>query len=371
MQNHSEGKVTVLAGKELNAELVSATGSVFGNPEFRNHEQIVHCFDADTGLQAIIAIHNTLLGPALGGTRMWAYSSAGEALYDVLRLSRGMTYKNAVAGLDLGGGKAVIIGDSRTGKTPELVRAFARYVDRLGGHYITAEDVGISLADVEEMATETDHVRGTRAAGLGDPSPYTAFGVFSGVKATARAAFGSDDLKGLHVCVQGIGQVGMTLARYLHESGAKLTVADLNETALAAAVSEFGAASVSPLDAHRVDCDIFAPCALGAVLNEKSIPQIRARAIAGAANNQLYRAADGVALKDRGILYAPDYVINAGGVISIADVQAASTPEAMYERVSRIDTVLSGIFERAKAESTTPESIANAIAEERLAAARS
>jgi len=362
--------VTVLAGKELNAEFVSATGSVFGSPDFRDHEQVIHCHDAASGLHAIIAIHNTILGPALGGTRMWAYDSAAEALSDVLRLSRGMTYKNAVAGLDLGGGKAVIIGNSKTDKSPDMIRAFARYVDRLGGHYITAEDVGISLADVELMGTETDHVRGTRESGLGDPSPFTAYGVFSGLKATARAAFGTDDLNGVHVCVQGIGHVGMNLARYLHEAGAKLTVADLNKEAVARAMSDLGAASVTPQEAHRVACDVFSPCALGGALNEKSIPQIRARAIAGAANNQLGNAADGIAVKARGILYAPDYVINAGGVISIADLEAASTRDAMFERVARIYNVLTGIFERARAESTTPEVIANTLAEERLAAAK-
>ncbi len=353
----------------MTVEFAQLTGSIFQNPSFRDHEQVIYCSDAASGLKAIIAIHSTLLGPSLGGTRMWNYASEAEALSDVLRLSRGMTYKNAVAGLDLGGGKAVIIGNSRTDKSPLLIRAFARYVDRLGGHYITAEDVGISLADVEIMAQETDHVRGTRAAGLGDPSPFTAYGVFCGLKATARAAFGTDDLHGVHVCVQGIGQVGMALARFLFEAGAKLTIADINEAAVAKAVAEFGAQSVAPDEAHRAKCDIFAPCALGGALNETSIPEIRAKAVAGAANNQLRRASDGEALSARGILYAPDYVLNAGGVISIADVKAAPTAQAMFKRVARIDDVVTSIFARAKTENSLPEAVANEIAEERLRAA--
>lgn len=362
--------MTLTAGTQMSVDFMAATGSIFNHRDFRDHEQIVHCFDAGSGLKAIIAIHSTTLGPALGGTRMWNYASEAEALSDVLRLSHGMTYKNAISGLDLGGGKAVIIGNSKTDKNPDLIRAFARFVDRLSGTYITAEDVGISLADVELMAEETDHVRGTRKAGLGDPSPYTAYGVFAGLRATARAAFGSDDLKGIHVCVQGIGQVGMSLAGFLHEAGAKLTVADINPSAIAQAVEEFGANSIAPDDAHRVDCDIYAPCALGGALNETSIPDIRAKAIAGSANNQLGRPEDGEALRARGILYAPDYVINAGGVISIADVSAAPTPNEMYARVGRIDDVLSGIFARAKAENKLPEEIADRMAEERIEGAK-
>ncbi|MBZ0217636.1 MAG: leucine dehydrogenase [Fimbriimonadaceae bacterium] len=354
----------------MSVEFTTANGSVFENSDFRNHEQIIHCFDGATGLKAIIAIHSTILGPSLGGTRMWKYASEADALRDVLRLSRGMTYKNAISGLDLGGGKAVIIGDSMTTKTPELILAFARFVDRLGGNYITAEDVGISLADVELMATEIDHVRGTRASGLGDPSPYTAYGVFAGIKAAARAALGSDDLNGIHVCVQGIGQVGMSLARFLHAAGAKLTVADINTSAIDRAIEEFGALGVSPEEAHRVDCDIYAPCALGGALNETTIPEIRAKAVAGSANNQLQRPADGEKLRARGILYAPDYVINAGGVISIADVSAAPTEDRMYARVGRIDDVLTGIFARAAAEDKPPEAIADKMAEERISAVK-
>ena len=262
MQQHAA--VTIApAHRQLSG---NAAASVFANPEFSSHQQIAFCHHAQTGLKAIIAIHDCTLGPALGGCRMWPYASEAEALRDALRLSRGMTYKNSVAGLDLGGGKAVIIADSRKDKTPALIRAFARAVDGLGGRYITAEDVGISQDDAELMAQETAHVRGTQAAGLGDPSPYTAWGVFAGVKATARAALGADTLAGLHVCVQGLGHVGMALAEFLHEAGAKLTVADIYEPNVEDAVRRFGAQRVAAQDAHAVSCDLFAPCALGAML---------------------------------------------------------------------------------------------------------
>jgi leucine dehydrogenase len=348
----------------------ASRGAVFGAQAFDNHEQVVFCADRESGLSAIIAIHDTALGPALGGCRMWPYASEEEALTDALRLSRGMTYKNAVAGLDLGGGKSVIVADAHSDKSEAMIRSFARQVDRLAGRYITAEDVGISIADVDVMAQETAHVRGTTANGLGDPSPYTAWGVFHGLRAAARAAFGSDDLTGRHVAVQGVGQVGLALCRHLHEAGARLTVADVYEPNLQRARQLFGAEVVPAETIHAAECDVFAPCALGAALNPATVGEIKAKVVAGSANNQLAAPSDGLALFRRGILYAPDYVINAGGVISIGAVEEAPSREAMLTRIAKLDEVLTEIFARSRRETRPPEVIADRIAEERLAAAR-
>jgi leucine dehydrogenase len=343
--------------------------AVFDHPENAGHENVVFVQDRTTGLRAIIAVHDTTLGPALGGCRVWPYDNPGDALTDALRLSRGMTYKNALAGLDLGGGKAVIIADPRKDKTPALMEAFGDNVDRLSGTYITAEDVGVSPDDMEAVARRTGHVRGTSATGLGDPSPYTALGVFEGIRASARHVFGTDDLAGRSVSVQGLGHVGFDVARRLHEAGAALVVSDIHAPAVLRAIEAFGATAVDPAEAHMVEADIFSPCALGAGLNAVTIPRIRARIVAGAANNQLQTPADGLALRRRGILYAPDYAINAGGVISIALATPGGGDTLVTEKTLAIGETLSTIFERAAREDTTPERIADAIAEERLAGA--
>lgn len=340
--------------------------AVFDHPEFRDHEDVVFVRDREAGLSAIIAIHSTSLGPSLGGCRVWPYATPAEALTDALRLSRGMTYKNALAGLDLGGGKAVIIADPRKDKTPAMMEAFGRHVDRLSGSYITAEDVGVSPDDMDHISRKTTHVRGTKATGLGDPSPYTALGVFTGIRAAARHVYGSDDITGLTVSVQGLGHVGFDVAARLQEAGAKLIVSDIHAPSVVKAIETFGAQAVDPAEAHRVEADIFVPCALGAGLNARTIPQIRAKIVAGAANNQLQTPADGEALKARGILYAPDYAINAGGVISIALATPGGSDEAVRAKTLAIGDTLTEIFERAKVEDRTPEQIADRIAEERL-----
>lgn len=344
---------------------------VFDHPEFRGHEQVVFGHDAATGLRTVIAIHDTRLGPAAGGCRMWPYATPVEALTDALRLSRGMTYKNALAGLDLGGGKAVIIADPREHKTPDLLKAFGRQVASLGGRYITAEDVGISSADMEIVSSVTPHALGTEATGLGDPSPYTALGVFAGIKAAVRHKTGSDDLAGLTVSLQGLGNVGYGVATLLAGAGAKLIVSDINEAAVARAAAAFGAAGVAPGEAHAVEADVFCPCALGAGLNATTIPRIRAKIVAGAANNQLATEADGRALRDAGILYAPDYAINAGGIISIALGKPGGSDAEVRKAVLAISDTLGEIFRRADAAGKTTGAVADLMAEERLARARS
>ena len=296
---------------------IHTLGDLSGEPAFDGHEQVLSIDDEASGLKAIISIHDTRLGPALGGCRMWSYDSDKAALHDALRLSRAMTFKNALAGLALGGGKSVIIGDARTEKTPAKLLAFARALDSLEGRYLTAEDVGIGVADIELMRTVTAHVRGIPEGGVGDPSPHTAYGVFCGLKATAAIVLGSDDLAGVRVAVQGLGNVGSNLACLLHEAGAQLVIADIRQDAIDRAVDRFGAEVIEPDRAHAADVDIFSPCALGAILNARTIPQIRAKAVAGSANNQLETIDDGERLRQHGIVYAPDYVINAGGVIAI------------------------------------------------------
>jgi leucine dehydrogenase len=343
---------------------------VFADPAFDAHEQVVFCSDGETGLRAIIAIHNTALGPALGGTRMWSYLSEAAALADALRLARGMTYKNALANLSHGGGKAVIIGTADTDRKSELLRAFARHVDRLGGCFITGQDVGLTLADVDVIAEVTPHVRGGTKGRVGDPSPSTTLGVFKGIAAAVAHQLCSTNLEGLSVCVQGLGAVGMRLCRMLHLAGAVLTVSDIREAAVRQAQEKFGATVVDPRHAHAADVDVFAPCALGAVLDHRTVPEIRARVVAGAANNQLATAADGELLWKRGILYAPDYVINAGGVIAIAQDGPEFDPQRLNWDVLRIAETLRHIFERAEAEGAPTSVIADRMAEERLARAR-
>ncbi len=342
---------------------------LFESPDFDNHEQVVYCCDPDSGLRAIIAIHNTNLGPGLGGCRMWPYENEAEALRDVLRLSRGMTYKSAITGLPYGGGKAVIIGDPRTQKSEALLRAMGRFVERLGGHYHTAEDVGTTVADMDILRQETGYAHGSSGAG-GDPSPATAYGVFMGMRAAAAFKFDRDTLDGMSVAVQGLGNVGRRLCRYLAEDGARLLVTDIVEDAVTAAVKEYGATPI-PIDAiHREKVDIFAPCALGAVLNDRSIPELGAKIVAGSANNQLGAAHHGEMLRQRGILYAPDYVINAGGLIDIHIDAQGGDQDAVLDRTGRIyDTALS-IFQRAEQEKAPTDRIADRMAEERFVPAQ-
>src|SRR5690625_1165121 len=292
---------------------------VFEQLKMYDYEQVVYCQDKNSNLKAIIAIHDTTLGPALGGTRMWNYNNEEEALEDVLRLARGMTYKNAAAGLNLGGGKAVIIGDPRQEKSEALFRAFGRYVNSLNGRYITAEDVGTTEEDMDFIHMETKFVTGTSSGGVGDPSPVTALGIYHGMKAAAKEAFGSDDLSGKTIAVQGVGHVAFQLCKYLHKEDANLIVADINKQAVDRAVSEFNAEAIHPDDIYEVECDIYSPCALGGTINDQTINKLKAKVIAGSANNQLLENRHGDLLFEKGIVYAPDYVINSGGVINVAD----------------------------------------------------
>ncbi len=342
---------------------------VFGAPDFDDHELVVFGTDPDVGLNAIVAIHDTTLGPALGGCRMWPYASEDEALTDVLRLSRAMTYKHALADTGQGGGKAVVIGDARTDKTPQLMYALGRFIDMLGGRYVTAEDVGTSVADMVEVRRATRHVAGYHEGARGDPSPATAYGVLCGIKAAVRHKLGRADLGGLKVAVQGLGHVGHALCGYLHEAGARLFVADIDDAALARAVEAYSAVAAAPGEIHGVDADVFAPCALGGVLNDATIPEIKATVVAGAANNQLARPGHGRELARRGILYAPDYVINAGGVINISMANDYDHDRAM-RRTEKIDGTLTRIFERADDERLPTNRVADRMAQERIAAAR-
>lgn len=346
--------------------------SVFSAPSFSDHELVTFGYDAETGLKAIIAVHDSTLGPALGGTRMWAYDSEDQALEDVLRLSKGMTYKAAVAGLNLGGGKAVIIGNAKTDKSEALLEAYGRFVDSLGGRYITAEDVGTSPADMEVVRRVTRHAVGISEGGNhdGDPSPATAWGTFHGLRAAVAHRLGRQDLKGVTVAIQGMGHVGFWLARYLHEAGAKLTVTDIDPKLLRKAKKEFGASVVEPEQIYGAKADVFAPCALGGILNDDSIPQLKAKVVAGSANNQLGMDRHGVALRQRGILYAPDYVINAGGIIIISHEGPDYDEQAAFDDCAKIHDTLTTIFQRADKDNASPHVIADRMAEERLETAR-
>ena len=345
---------------------------LFTSRHFDDHEQVAFFSDTGSGLRAIIAVHNTNLGPALGGVRMWPYGSEAEALADVLRLSRGMTYKSALAGLRLGGGKAVIIGDPRTGKSDPRLRAMGRCVERMGGRYIAAEDSGTTVADMKKLAKETRHVVGVAdkvssdgADRSGDPSPTTARGVFLGLRAAVRHRLQRNDLDGIRVAVQGVGSVGTGLARMLSDSGATLTVSDVDEDAVERAVEAFGASAVPVDDIYRAPVDVFAPCGLGGTINDATIDQLQARVVAGAANNQLAEARHGRALMERGILYAPDYVINAGGVIDVAFELEGRDGAELYPKVDAIAGVLSEIFARAEVESRPTSAVADDLARER------
>lgn len=333
-----------------------------------DYEQLVFCQDKQSGLKAIIAIHDTTLGPALGGTRMWTYESEEAAIEDALRLARGMTYKNAAAGLNLGGGKTVIIGDPRKDKNEEMFRAFGRYIQGLNGRYITAEDVGTTVEDMDIIHDETDFVTGISPAfgSSGNPSPVTAYGVYKGMKAAAKAAFGTDSLEGKTVAVQGVGNVAYNLCRHLHEEGAKLIVTDINKEAVERAVAEFGARAVDPDDIYSQECDIYAPCALGATINDDTIPQLKAKVIAGAANNQLKETRHGDQIHDMGIVYAPDYVINAGGVINVADELYGYNSERALKKVEGIYGNIERVLEISKRDRMPTYLAADRLAEERI-----
>ena len=343
--------------------------TVFSTPEYDGHEHVAFGHDEETGLRAIIAIHNSNLGPGVGGCRMWPYPDDTAALRDALRLSRGMTYKSALAGLPFGGGKSVIIGDARTQKTPALMRAMGRFVESLGGRYVAAEDIGMTMADMDEMATVTEHVTGTSATS-GNPSPYTAYGVLRGIEAAVeRKLQHNDGLAGVQVAIQGLGAVGFDLARRLHEKGAELHVADINKDAVQRAVDTFGAIPVDTQNIHAAAVDVFAPCALGAVVNDKTIGELGAQIVAGSANNQLAEDRHGEALAARGVLYAPDYVINAGGIIEIAHGKSFGgyhDDSKIYAHLDTIHDTLTEIFERAETHGTATNTVADTMAEERF-----
>ncbi|HEX6599611.1 MAG TPA: Glu/Leu/Phe/Val dehydrogenase [Gemmatimonadaceae bacterium] len=331
------------------------------------HEQLVLCNDTSAGYRGIIAIHSTTLGPALGGTRFWNYASDEEAIVDALRLARGMTYKNAVAGLNLGGGKSVIIGNNKTTDREMIFRAHGRFVESLGGRYITAEDVGTSTADMDYVHMETKNVTGL-AGRSGDPSPVTAHGVFRAIQASAKEKWGSDDLSGRTVSVQGAGHVGYFLSKELHEAGAKLIVTDIDAERVKQVVSEFGARAVAPDEIYGVQADIFAPCALGGIINDKTIPQLKVEVVSGAANNALLEDRHGEVLDQKGILYAPDYVANAGGVINVYSELAGWSSARAFRKADEIyDTVLR-VFKIAKTDKVPTYVAADRLAEQRIAA---
>lgn len=341
---------------------------IFKYMEKYDYEQLVICQDKASGLKAIIAIHDTTLGPALGGCRMWTYASEEEAIEDALRLARGMTYKNAAAGLNLGGGKTVIIGDPFKDKNEEMFRALGRFIQGLNGRYITAEDVGTTVADMDLIHEETDYVTGISPTfgSSGNPSPVTAYGVYLGMKASAKEAFGSDSLEGKKIAVQGLGNVAYTLCEYLHKEGAHLIVTDINEAAVKRVVENFGATAVAPNEIYSVDADIFAPCALGAIINDDTIPQFKFKVIAGSANNQLQESRHGQVLHEQGIVYAPDYVINAGGVINVADELYGYNRDRAFKRVEMIYDSLTKIYTISKEENIPTYLAANRLAEERI-----
>ncbi|WP_292891552.1 Glu/Leu/Phe/Val dehydrogenase [Nonlabens sp.] len=344
---------------------------VFGQVSFDDHEQIVFCNDKDTGLKAIIGIHNTVLGPALGGTRMWHYENEWAALNDVLRLSRGMTFKSAITGLNLGGGKAVIIGDAKTQKTPELMRRFGEFVHSLSGRYITAEDVGMTTEDMDTVREVTPYVTGISQdkGGAGNPSPITAYGVFMGMKAAAHFKYGSDVLEDKKIYVEGIGNVGETLVEYLTQEGAEVVIADLNQERLEEVRDKYGATIYGGNDLYSENMDIYAPCALGATINDHTIHKLKASIIAGAANNQLAdEVKHGALLQKRGIVYAPDFLINAGGIINVyAELEGYDRTEIM-RKTENIYTTTIEILNRAKESGVTTHKAALEIAQARIAA---
>ena len=342
---------------------------MFDKPAFAGHERVHHFFDAKTGLRAIISIHSTARGPAAGGCRMWNYATADDAFVDALRLSEGMSYKNAMADLPLGGGKAVIWGNSRTDKTPDLFRALGRAINSLNGRYWSAEDVGVSVQDMSFAAEETKFVSGlsTGKAASGDPSPVTAKGVFLGLKAAALRAFGTDDLSSRTIAVQGVGHVGGYLCGHLAKAGAKLIITDVNAEALDQVARATGAQIVDPADIYDVAADIFSPNALGGILNPDTLLRLRVRVVAGGANNQLATPETGDCLREKGIVYAPDYVINGGGIINVAsEISGAYDPAWVETKLQRLIQTLGDVLDQAQREDRAANRIADEIARSRI-----
>ncbi|GEQ86743.1 leucine dehydrogenase [Patiriisocius marinistellae] len=358
-----------MTAEVLSTKDLQKVAPVFGQLSFDNHEQIVFCNDKETGLKAIIGIHDTTLGPALGGTRMYQYNSEWEALNDVLRLSRGMSFKSAITGLNLGGGKAVIIGDAKTQKTPELMLKFGEFVHSLSGRYITAEDVGMTTADMDLVRTVTPYVTGISEdkGGAGNPSPITAYGVFMGMKAAAKYKFGSDDLENRVIYVEGIGNVGEALVEHLSNEGAKVMISDINQARLEEVRDKYSVEIYGGSNLHAEEMDIYAPCAMGATVNDISIPQLKAKVIAGAANNQLAEEnKHGMLLRKRGIVYAPDFLINAGGIINVyAELENYGRQEIIRKTENIYNTTLE-ILTNAEKNNVTTHAAALAIAQSRI-----
>ena len=357
---------------EITTEIVSnlSMNPVIGQMANMGHEQILFCNDAETGLKAIIAVHNTVLGPALGGTRIWAYDNEMDALNDVLRLSRGMTYKNSISGLNLGGGKAVIIGDAKIIKSEALFRRFGRFVNSLAGNYITAEDVGVSPIDMTHVHKETNYVVGLPGKS-GDPSPVTAYGTYMGMKACAKVQYGSDSLSGKKIVVQGVGHVGEYLVEYLRKENASVYISDINTETLNRVAKEYGAQIVDTDTVYDIDMDIYAPCALGATINDDTLSRLKCSIIAGGANNQLKEEAiHGLEVMNKGIIYAPDYAINAGGVINCFSEVKGLPTEWAKQKAAEIYTTILDIVKRSQDEQIPTYQIANKIAEERIKAKR-
>src|SRR5688500_14276583 len=342
--------------------------TVFSQIQEMHHEQLVFCFDETSGYRGIIAVHDTTLGPALGGTRFWNYQSEEEAIFDVLRLSRGMTYKNAVAGLNIGGGKAVIIGDPAKDKSEALFRAFGQFVESLGGRYITAEDVGIDVNDMEYVYRETEYVTGVHQVhgGSGDPSPFTAYGTLQGLMATLNRKYGDEEVGKYSYAVQGLGHVGMEYVKLLKERGAKIFVTDINKGLVDKAVSEYGAEAVGLDEIYDVPVDVYAPCALGGTVNEQTLPRLKAKVICGAANNQLANNAIGDEVEKRGILYAPDYAVNAGGVMNVSLEIDGYNRERALRMMRTIYYNVGRIFEISKRDGIPTYKAADRMAEERI-----
>jgi leucine dehydrogenase len=346
-----------------------AEHEIFSQLSTYNHEQIVFCNDNATGLKAIIAIHNTVLGPGLGGTRVWNYNNEAEAINDVMRLSRGMTYKAAISGLNLGGAKAVIIGDASKIKTEALMRKFGKFVENLNGKYITAEDVNTTTKDMEYVHMETSHVVGLpeSTGGGGDPSPVTAYGVYMGMKASAKQVFGNDSLSGKKIAVQGVGKVGGHLLEFLHKEGAQLFITDINAEILNHYASTLGATVVTGEEIYGLDVDVFAPCALGAILNETNIAKLKCSIVAGAANNQLAdENIQGPALMKMGITYAPDFLINAGGLINVYQEHIGYNRETAYRKAEHIYDVTLEILKISASQNIHTQKAAMDLAEKRI-----
>lgn len=342
---------------------------IFDHPDFAGHEQVVAAGDRETGLRAFIAVHNTARGPALGGCRIWPYASEAEALTDVLRLSRGMTYKGAMADLPFGGGKMVVIANPDSGKTPQLLHSIGIAIERLRGRYITGEDVGTTADDMAQIARATGKIFGlpVTMGGSGDPSGSTAFGCYVGIKACVAYSLGGDGLSGLKVAVQGLGNVGWRLCELLSEAGAELVVADVRRNLAAWAVERFGARAVAPEEIHAADVEVFAPCALGGVLSDETLPRLKATIVAGAANNQLARPGVATALREQGILYAPDYVINAGGMIQLAGEHCRYEAGELERRLRAIGDTLCQVFDLSTEQGISTEEAAVQLAEWRIA----